>query len=682
MFTPHSHSPEASPSADAVVPRKAATSLTYAQFLEHGKTYLESMGMPDAQVRNLLSALRAWIRAHGYALERVVGQEFTDDFERSFRYFCDVLAEEVGGRTQKDRQEQVYRWRRILQALRTVDTLPAQFSEALKQCVAHSPLPLRQIARDSGVHVQSLRSWLRGQCLPRGKLVAQVARLEDVLEVPQGSLSKRLPLVRRVRYERNAPKHSRETSYTQLRRTQIAEVGYFAMGFTSRLQEQWRDLLEMKTDPMREGARARNTWRVKPIESTALSVRPWMIVNGLVCATAGVHFGNMASFLGWLTLPAPHGPGMPREQADTLAWLASPEHVVAYARWRIKFSRRKLHNGIVVFCQLVESYLRPGTGFLWLRPDLQGTVPQLKLPAGPDAQSPGTGDAAWRKQCELARQQVRAFRERAVDTMGIRQSRDVTERIAAVLHSEFPLKVLVGFLKRLEHEAPPPAHARDYCVWIRDLALCWMLVSNPLRVGQIAVMTYRENGTGNLVRVAPGRYRLRFQPADFKNEKGAASTAYDVDVDPTAAGWIDRYLAEARMHMQGAGETDRLFLPGAVGPRKPPEHLAAEGLAPAKGWSGSGILTRVKYLTATHIDECAGFGPHSFRHIIATDYLRRHPGDYLTVATLLHDKLETVLKNYGHLSVDDGLRALSQGIREATMQLEHASVGMAPGLVD
>jgi len=41
----------------------------------------------------------------------------------------------------------------------------------------------------------------------------------------------------------------------------------------------------------------------------------------------------------------------------------------------------------------------------------------------------------------------------------------------------------------------------------------------------------------------------------------------------------------------------------------------------------------------------------------------------LCLATLLHDKLETVLKSYGHLRVADGLRVLSSGIREATSQL-------------
>jgi hypothetical protein len=39
---------------------------------------------------------------------------------------------------------------------------------------------------------------------------------------------------------------------------------------------------------------------------------------------------------------------------------------------------------------------------------------------------------------------------------------------------------------------------------------------------------------------------------------------------------------------------------------------------------------------------------------VATAYLKQCPGEYPHVAKLLHDRLETVLKNYGHLSLEDG----------------------------
>jgi integrase len=182
-------------------------------------------------------------------------------------------------------------------------------------------------------------------------------------------------------------------------------------------------------------------------------------------------------------------------------------------------------------------------------------------------------------------------------------------------------------------------------------------------------MTFREDGTGNLVRVAPGTYRLKFNPDEFKNEKGAAKDIYDVEVDSSVAPWIDRYLTEARPYLVDATLTSRFLLSAAKGPRKVKAFLEAEGLEDNHGYSGEGLGARIKHLTSVYIDDCPGFGPHGFRHVIATDHLRRHPGDYLTVAKLLHDELATVLGAYGHTTVADGLRVLSSGIREASAQL-------------
>lgn len=41
-----------------------------------------------------------------------------------------------------------------------------------------------------------------------------------------------------------------------------------------------------------------------------------------------------------------------------------------------------------------------------------------------------------------------------------------------------------------------------------------------------------------------------------------------------------------------------------------------------------------------------GFGPHAFRHLVATDFLISHPGQYERLAYLLQDKFLTVLNNY------------------------------------
>lgn len=72
---------------------------------------------------------------------------------------------------------------------------------------------------------------------------------------------------------------------------------------------------------------------------------------------------------------------------------------------------------------------------------------------------------------------------------------------------------------------------------------------------------------------------------------------------------------------------------------------------------------RMRVLTRQYIPYTPGFCGHAVRHIIATDHLKRHPGDYPTVAKLLHDKLDTVLREYSHLTVDEGLLVLHRDIQ-------------------
>lgn len=642
--------------------------LTYEHLLERGRRYLAAEGKQLQQIRSLLSALRLWIDIHGFSMRRFVAEEMGAEFDRYFRRFCDAIAERLAQRTQRDRQEQLLRWRRIVQALRHEDTLPPSFADALRHCLSATPLPRVRIARECGITTSTLLRWATGEGIPRGAAIEVVTKLEDALELAPGTLARRLPPARRTRYSRDNAKPDIATAFGRLRKQQLAMLGKYAMPFTPRLAQQWRELLRLKTDPLRPGARARNTWRLKPLEKVALRVTPAMVHEGRICVTGGVHWGVFSSYLGWLRLAPPVGAGLAPDAADTLAWLADPERVVAYARWLIRRSDNKFHNGVNVFLQLVESYLRPSTGFLWLHPELRATAPGLQLTAS-ETSDLSDALACWRLHCQQARQAIRDFRVRAHDTMGIRASRDPTERITAVLNADFPLKTLVEFVETLERSAPPPAHERDYAAWLRDVVLCRMLLSNPLRVGQYAAMTFRADGTGNLRRVGPGQYRLHFEPHEFKNEKGAAGAVYDVEVDDSVAPWIDRYLIEGRPKLVDADATDRFFLPAAAGPKKTNSAPETEELARPPGYTGHGLSVRIKVLTRTYIDGCPGFGPHAFRHIIATDHLRRHPGDYLSVATLLHDKLETVLKNYGHLRVNDGLRVLRAGIRQASNEL-------------
>ena len=73
----------------------------------------------------------------------------------------------------------------------------------------------------------------------------------------------------------------------------------------------------------------------------------------------------------------------------------------------------------------------------------------------------------------------------------------------------------------------------------------------------------------------------------------------------------------------------------------------------AKPW---GSLDRCFFnLTKRYIPGCLGFGPHTVRHLVATNWLSKHPNDFLTVAELLNDRLETVMSEYAHLKRDTSL---------------------------
>src|SRR5262249_31806014 len=149
---------DGTPPADATSASHAPalTAMTYAQLLHHGCEYLRSEGVGKQQVKNLASALRLWVKVHGFSMERPVAEEFSTEFDRYSLRFADLIAERLAARTQRDRQEQVIRWCRIVDALRLTDTLPEAFSEALAQALRASPLSRRQVARDCGIAVRQL----------------------------------------------------------------------------------------------------------------------------------------------------------------------------------------------------------------------------------------------------------------------------------------------------------------------------------------------------------------------------------------------------------------------------------------------------------------------------------------------------------------------------------------------
>jgi integrase len=55
-------------------------------------------------------------------------------------------------------------------------------------------------------------------------------------------------------------------------------------------------------------------------------------------------------------------------------------------------------------------------------------------------------------------------------------------------------------------------------------------------------------------------------------------------------------------------------------------------------------------MTELYVPGESGFGPHAFRHLIATDIIKKDPRlGFFLASVALHDKLETVEEEYIHL---------------------------------
>lgn len=667
------------PSISYTNPTPKRSTIRYKDLHEIGKNLLIGGGRSAQQVANFVSALNVWMRTFSLKPEDFVGPEFSTEFDKHLLKFSDLHGERLAHRTLKDRQEQIIQWQQILSAQNRTDSLPPSFHEAVQVMLHASGMTKAEACRRAGISPPTLNRWLTGPELPDVSSIPAVESLARALGFNIDALTSRLPPRRRMRYARHAKSETKRSAFSERVARNRKDTPGFALKATQRIQEQWHDVIAFKTDTTRETATKHNSWRLKPLESTGTRVYWQMLFDGYVCVTAGVAWNAISNYLGYLKLPRPKGQGTPENEADTLAWLTFPELIRQYLVWNRRRAGNIRHQGLVTFLQTILSFIAPTRGFVWNTPSLAKSLPDGRF---------HVSAADWQEHCARAHEKISAQLKALLNEGQPVRSRESHNRAAVILNSAHPLKELLRLPKSLEENPPPPAHLRDYRAWLRDIVLIKLLVSNPLRANHFSVMTYRPDGTGNLYRTSTGEWRLRFLASDFKNEKGAANTDYDVAVEPSVWPWIQRYLSEARPYAVDADLTDYFLLPFVRGPRaqdegktwtarKKTNHpavmaLEEHNLQPSGNWLSDCIASRVYILTKLYLPETNGFRPHTIRHIIATDHLKRHPRDYLTVAHLLHDKLDTVIKNYGHLTVDDGLRVLHSGVQEAMAELANA----------
>jgi integrase len=333
---------------------------------------------------------------------------------------------------------------------------------------------------------------------------------------------------------------------------------------------------------------------------------------------------KMRQFLGVVLRLQPEMGGLSwaSRPTQTMAFLAHPRALECYLQWMTDQSDGVRHKGQKVFASFVASLLRPETGFLWQQPEhFRGKLPEEFRP---------TTNHEWQKMCEGAHKFLRDYMRGATGV-----SRNPQEPISDLLASPDPFKPVMDAITRIQEDAAASlpggiAQARHK----RNALLLSLLLSNPLRARTLASLTWLPNGQGSLRGNSTLGWRIVLQAAQLKNG-GSQSRAYSVKVADWVKPLLDEYVEEYRDTLLD-GKNSQYLLVGDM-----------------RGGIWTDMAKTVLKLTRRYIPGSPGFGAHAFRHLVATTWLRKNPGDYLTVAELLNDTLATVLANYAHLRMDD-----------------------------
>ena len=637
-------------------PAEQQTSYAYLEMV--GRKKLLSDGRGAGQVANFVTALNAWRTIVRRDTRDLLGADFNAGFDKLFLHYQDVLAEKIAPRTLKDRCEQILWWRAAANEQSGADKLPKSFSEALTVVFERSGMTKVALCRMAGISAPTLNRWLGSgvtQSEPGANFL--VTEVERALDLTEGTLSRRLSVRRRRRYERVSDKQKSgpQTTYGMRVQRNRRTLANYSLDATPRFKAQWASLIALKTDTERPGATTRNSWRTKPPHKVGMRVHWSMRVNDKVCVTAGAHYRQISSYLGFIGLSKAHGGlGLPVDGLDTLAWLTRSEYVIAYIRFVRRRADGLLHNGLFTLLDTFRSHLRPKTGYVWLDSSLAQT-----LSASVEGGS-GIGNDAWRKRCEDSYDALMDYTQKLRSEGKPKRSRDPNERVRSIVATEQPIKVLLRAIRELENDPPPQVQRRNYAVWIRDVLLLKLLARHPLRVHHYSIMTFR-GAMPNLYR-SGALWELQYGLEDFKNAKSGSAAEYRVTLDSSLAPWLARYLSEARPLLIGADNCDYVFLPGKVGNRGPGAQFEEDSSISTGAWTTAGISTRIKTLTGRYMPDGTSFGSHAFRHITATDHLKRHPNEFVLVAKILNDSLATVLKEYDHTGQQDAMRVLGSSV--------------------
>jgi hypothetical protein len=604
---------------------------TYEKLIQHHIERLteSSNSVSSAQVaRNHMTAISAFLRTIGKGVSSPIGSELTVDFDAQVKRHLQAAG--LSERSSLDRKSLLNGWRNSYLAFaepqcqesktmrRKAVQVPIErnpFEAALSDGLAKAKLAPKTAARLARTSTSAISRWTRG-ALPNATTAPSLVRLNETLGLSPGTLLEA--------YHQAVGRYdAKPVDAYRLRLNKNSELIYRLQkrDASTELLAEWSAYFKYKTDKfelnIKRPAYARWT-TVDASQSTLRPVQMWSQGNR-VCPSANIGWLQLSQYLGFLRLPVSSGGyGLSGEMIQTIAWLAVPDAIDAFMTFQKNRSDGLVHGAQKGFATTVMSLVHPVHGYLTQCPYFRSKLPDSV-----------TGGCTWEQMCAAARQVSASWK---AEVGG--KSREPSTPIQALLDLEQPAAPIFAAMRKIRSIGNRAgAGTLQEALARRDELLLGILMSNPLRCKNLVTMTYRSDNLGNVYQSGNGRWRIRLGGGGFKNRGRVGGQIYDVPVASWLEPLLSDYVKYFRPTLMNGKQVENLFLT----------------------CFGNRLITlssQVARLTKRFIPGCAGFRPHAFRHLVATDWLTKHPNDFLTVAELLNDTIDVVMKNYAHMKKD------------------------------
>ena len=466
-----------------------------------------------------------------------VGSELDIGFDNSaFAWQEQMTRQGLAKRTIQDRLEFLLQWRELVVKIASNSELPNDFKGALNEAIERRGVTNLYLSKETGIATMTLKFWREGTHQPTRNTEQNIKKLEAALRLPASTLAQRLgytikrhQVTRAAKEQRNQP-----TQYGErLRRQRKREYRLnYLIAPPESIRAEWQLLLVHKTNPFRERASPREIWRCKPIEMIGHKPDWSELYAGQAVPAANAAWTYISRYLSWLALEPKHGgKGLPIDRIGTLAWLLNDALMLQFLAWMQRRSDNKIHRGIAQVLHCAASLLRPGTGWLWLNPQLALAFAEQDRPFGfnPKNMAPEALATAWQSRCRTVWEQYEKQSKTITTSKACVKSRDPQEPIADILALPQPLSAVTAMLATLKQNPPWCVGTKRHAVWLRDVLLLSWLIAKQIRAAsrtgaatcQIAVRTKNT--------LRPGRLVSRVSAAALANQPSPMKTARDAN---------------------------------------------------------------------------------------------------------------------------------------------------------